>query len=423
MEATADRPVAARFSRPMARFVLAPTRQDDEDGRQVDMISVLRALERLAVPSLLAPGLLSIAWHVSACGNSTATNQAADDQGPGTGGADAGHSILPAGSGGNPLDDDAGACAAKTVKASLRTAYLAFALDVSASMGALDYPWHDPVLKWDPVVAATESFFADEASNGIFASLTFFPDEANKCVAGSYATPDVPMTLLPSHAFAAAIAATEFRGGTPTLAVLRGTFEFLEDLAESSASDGVSALVLVTDGYPQGCNDSDNAISAVVAEVSKRAPTIPTYVVGISNPPIQGAPDTVSDLNAIALAGGTSHAFIIETGTPESTKEDFLQVVNGIRGNSISCEIPIPPPPEGQVFDRSKVSVSYTSGADTSPFAYDSDCLDDDGWHYDDPESPVSIVLCPDTCKRVSADPEASINVQFGCEVVIDVVK
>ena len=52
---------------------------------------------------------------------------------------------------------------------------------------------------------------------------------------------------------------------------------------------------------------------------------------------------------------------------------------------------------------------------------YDSECEEENAWHYDDPDDPTTIVLCPSTCDSVKSDPEASILVEFGCEVVIDI--
>jgi len=326
--------------------------------------------------------------------------------------------------GGQGDGGDANVCAAKTATAELKPVYLAFDFDVSGSMGELDFPWHDPVLKWEPVVAATEAFFADSASTGITASLTFFPTLTDRCESWMYSTPDVPMTALPSNDFEAAITAitpqtqADWRGGTPTLAVLQGTFEFLEGYAQSHP-DGIYAVVLVTDGYPQGCDD--NAISSVVDEVASHAATFPTYVIGVANPPVPNAPDTVSDLNAIAVGGGTSGAFIIETGDPQATKNDFAQVIDGIRGAAISCDITIPPAPEGQVFDRSKVTVLYSSGGVETALVYDPDCVQANAWHYDDPNDPKSVVLCQATCDSITSDPDANLLVQFGCEDVIDI--
>lgn len=365
------------------------------------------------------------------CGSSEDTDGsgASGGAGGGTGGAGAvggggsGGALFDSGTGGSGAGQGgtgvADACAAQTATGELRPVYLAFAFDASGSMGELDYPWHDPELKWNPVVAATESFFADPASAGISASMVFFPALSDRCLSSSYVDPDVPMTALPSTAFADALAGvTPDRGGTPTLAVLQGTFEFLEGIVDDDP-DGLYAVVLVTDGYPQGCDDND--IPTVVELVSEHASTIPTYVIGVENPPLPDAPDTVSDLNAIAVAGGTSQAFLIATGDPESTKESFSQAIDEIRGQAVSCEIAIPPAPAGQVFDRSKVTVLYSSGGDEAAFVYDPDCEQENAWHYDDPDDPKTIVLCPSTCEMVMADPQASILVEFGCEDVIEI--
>ena len=76
---------------------------------------------------------------------------------------------------------------------------------------------------------------------------------------------------------------------------MAGTVGFV--LAEREAHPGRYAIVLVTDGYPQGCDDADDEIAAVVAEVEAALEEgITTYVIGVANPPIDGAPDTVTDL-------------------------------------------------------------------------------------------------------------------------------
>lgn len=309
-------------------------------------------------------------------------------------------------------------CAAHTANAERRPVFLAFAFDVSGSMGKLDEEWHDPTLKWEPVVTATEDFFAASDSVGIHASLTFFPAKESKCDAETYAAPDVPMTLLPSSDFADAITAItpqssdDWRGGTPTLAVLRGVFGQLERLA-ADEPNAETALVLVTDGYPQGCDEND--IELVQTEVAAHA-AISTYVIGVENPPIDGAPDTVSNLDGIAKSGKTSAAFLIETGDPIATSRQFAGAIEQIRGASISCDYVIPKPPAGETIDRNQVNVTYRTSAGATPFVYDPECGTTNSWHYDNATSPSAVVLCPDDCGTVMADPEAVVVVEFGCE-------
>ncbi len=335
--------------------------------------------------------------------------------------------LLVDGSGGStgsePEDaGEGGACASTHVAAELQPVYLAFALDVSGSMGKLDFPWHDPVLKWQPVVAATTAFFNDPASTGLSASLTFFPASSDRCEASVYEVPDVPMTELPSPAFGAAIqavtpqSADDWRGGTPSLAIVEGTITMLDALA-AVEPNATYAIVLVTDGYPQGCDDQ--SIEAVAATVQGAVGRFPTYVIGVRNPPLAGAPDTVSDLEAIAVAGGTGHAFFIDTGDPGATTASFLTVVNGIRNQTLSCNIQMPPPPPGREFDAQRVAVRYTSGTASTELSYDPSCASTMGWHYDDPSAPTMIHLCPATCDAVQSDPEAELSVEFACEIQI----
>jgi hypothetical protein len=293
-------------------------------------------------------------------------------------------------------------------------------------MGKGDYPWHDATLKWDPVVAATRAFFEDPASSGLLAQLTAFPidaDDDERCDADSYTEPDVSMTELPSTRFGAAldaIRAEDWRGGTPTLAVVQGVLTSLADYRADHA--GHYAFVLVTDGYPQGCDD--DSIEAVEDAVRAAAADVPTYVIGVKNPPLTDddgdqAPDTVSNLVAVAEAGGTETAFIIDTGDPAKTSAAFAAAVAKIRGVAITCNLAVPKPPDGRAFEKDHVRVSTASGTATTELTYDASCASDDAWYYDDLDRPTEVVLCPATCARVQADAKAELHVGFTCEPVI----
>lgn len=323
---------------------------------------------------------------------------------------------------------DGGSQACATVRASAMRlpVNLAFAFDVSGSMGKGDEEWHDKTLKWDPVVKATRAFFeaeigADQAAPELSASLTFFPAKDDKCELASYAEPDVPMTMLPSPKFAEAIAAIEpkseddWRGGTPTLFALRGTRSFVE--SNRLKQPGKYAIVLVTDGYPQGCDDEEDSIEAVVAEAqAARLAGISTYVIGVANPKIDDAPDTVSDLSAIAAAGGTERAFIIDTGDPQATTSAFDAAIERIRESTLSCNMTIPAAPDGRPFDKRRVVVRASLGGGMRDLRYDASCALADAWRYDDESAPKEIVLCPSSCSLVEGDVSARVDVAFACE-------
>jgi hypothetical protein len=322
------------------------------------------------------------------------------------------------------------ACASARAATDLQPVHLAFAFDVSGSMGKGDEPWHDKALKWDPVVLATRAFFADAASAGLLASLTFFPedgDDDERCVEDAYEEPDVEMTELPSEAFAEAIEAIEpeseddWRGGTPTVFVMRGTAAFVEQYRQDQP--GRYAIVLVTDGYPQGCEDDEDTIEAVVSVIEDaRDDDVATYVIGVANPPIDDAPDTVSDLHALAEAGGSEQAYLIDTGDPEATADAFTQAIAAVRETAITCSLAIPDPPDGETFDKERVAVHFSvDGGAEQNVDYDAQCSDGAGWHYDDAAAPSEIVLCESTCEDVQGDARAEFEIELACEQLIDV--
>jgi len=345
------------------------------------------------------------------------------------GGVGGGAVISVSGSGGSGVGGSAGSeevCATATAAATLEPVYLGFAFDVSGSMGKGDYPWHDATLKWDPVVAATRGFFEDPASTGIMASLTAFPidaDEDERCDPESYASPDVAMTELPSATFGAAldtIREGDWRGGTPTLAVVEAVLEELD--AYRVEHPGRYALVLVTDGYPQSCDD--DSIESVEEVVRAAAADIPTYVIGVKNPPLvdddgEAAPDTVTNLGGVAEAGGTETAFIIDTGDAARTSLDFQAAIEKIRGAAVACNLQIPMPPDRRKFEKDRVVVSTTSGTTTTELTYDASCAAAGAWHYDDVDAPTEVVLCPTTCATVQSDVQAALSVGFTCQPVI----
>lgn len=316
-------------------------------------------------------------------------------------------------------------CATETSTTNLEPVYLAFGFDRSGSMGKGDEDWHDQSLKWDPVAAATSAFFADSASAGLSAALTFFPnssEEDERCDPERYTDPEIPMTALPSGDFEPALDAVpeeDWIGGTPTLAVMSGLVTYVE--TQRTSQPGRYAIVLVTDGYPQDCDDA--SIEDVAELAASVADSIPTYVIGVANPPFDDAPDTVTNLAAIADAGGTEQAFLIDTGNPTQTSQDFRTAIDEIRGSAISCDVAIPEPPAGREFDKEAVAVTYSvDNGSPNALVYDPEC-NGLAWHYDDTEAPSRIVLCPDACQTVQAEAAASLAVDFACEPQFEIPK
>lgn len=350
-------------------------------------------------------------------------------------------------------------CESSSEEAELDPIYLAFAFDVSGSMGELDSPrwWHDPAKKWEPVSDALREFFSSDEED-ISASLTLFPAKSDKCSSSSYEKPQVEMRTIGASQFSdiikgyeeevsddGVLAGGNWRGGTPTLQVVQGTFNYLEQLSEMPEYQGKKmALVLVTDGLPQDC--SGNTVSNVADEVAKFKDKFPTYVVGIENPtsppssPPAGwggnwgrcsgstispepcpPPNTLGALNEIAEAGGSGEAILIDTENPAATTQKLLSAINEIRKKELACEFAIPEHPEGGEFNADRINVSLSVSGEKTNFLYNAECggtaeQKKKSWRYDDEESPSRVVLCEESCKDVRARTGADILVEFLCE-------
>ncbi len=257
--------------------------------------------------------------------------------------------------------------------------------------------------KWTSCQSGLTSFFADNASSGLSASLQFFP-LSNECSVSGYAAPAVAMRALPdSSTFATAMNANSPGGNTPTLPALTGAIQYAQSVQNANPLDKV-AVVLVTDGEPNDCNSTVNAVANEASSVST---TIPTFVIGVGN---------TGNLDAIAKAGGTNAATIVSTNNPAQTSQDFENALNAIRGITLACEYQIPAPPQGETFDESKVNVVYTpTNGSPQTLTYNQDCSGSGGgWHYDDPKNPQKIILCASTCTSVQAQ-SGTIKIVTGC--------
>jgi hypothetical protein len=87
---------------------------------------------------------------------------------------------------------------------------------------------------------------------------------------------------------------------------------------------------------------------------------------------------------------------------------------------SIPCDFEIPPPPRGEALDPNAVQVVFRptgSAEEQFPRADTaSSCGSAAAWHYDDPEEPKRIALCPAACDAVKRS--GKVDIAFGCEPI-----
>jgi hypothetical protein len=346
------------------------------------------------------------AFTLAACGSSEGAvfdGGGADARSGHDGGSDAPNLLGEGGGGGGGND---AACATDHAKATPSPAFLVIIMDHSDSMGQDE--------KWKACSAALDSFFSSKTSIALSASLTWLPfigtakgDKAS-CVASDYETPAIPMTALPSSTFVTAITDEPLQLGTPTLAALTGSVTYAASVQKANPG-GKVLIVLATDGLPAGC--TGNTLDAVATEAASALSmyNIPTYVIGVGT--------AVKNLNQIAASGGTKSAFLLPI-SPDGgagTTAAFEDAIKTIQG-TLGCEYPIPSPSGGAKIDYSEVNVELTSGGKETELMYSADCSNTDGWHYDNPSAPTSIILCSGACTEAEDAASGSMDIVFGCK-------
>jgi von Willebrand factor type A domain len=288
---------------------------------------------------------------------------------------------------------------------------LFFALDRSRSMQTIDRGATQS--RWASIAAALDVFINSPRSIGLGAGITFFPRTAGGvplCSTGDYAFPVVPIGTLPGVApsMLRAIAVQVLASGTPMTPALEGAHVYLRR-EQLSQPDHTGAVVIVTDGAPRDCGSTVPGTSAVAAAAIAGTPSIKTYVLGVG--------PNLSNLNAIAQAGGTSQAYLVESGGEAS----LLVALEAIRTSALSCEFVLPP--VGGQLDVVRVSARLGMGGASMPVdqvASAQACADQPGWFYDNPlvsgnAPPTKIVLCPASCDPLVQSTGNHLDVAINC--------
>ena len=317
---------------------------------------------------------------------------------------------------------DGGACVSVSRNSTKTEVALLFMVDISGSMNCkvpevsppceTDPNMDFPDTRWTEMNPALKSFFS--GATDMWAGISFF-SRAGSCTAADYEKPDSEIALLPAAATGLdrAVDAQNPGGQTPTVPSLQGALNHADAWAASHADQNV-VVVYATDGYPKGCgsdNTIDNAAS-IAATAYMGAHQIRTFVLGVG--------PNLTDLNKIAVSGGTTAATQIDTGQGADVTQQLIDKFNAIRSQvTVECEYTVPDPPAGQVLNPDAVNVTYKSGANgmvtTIPFDDTGTCME--GWKYADATN-KQVVLCGSSCDAVKAIANAEVEVAFGCQTV-----
>lgn len=130
-----------------------------------------------------------------------------------------------------------------------------------------------------------------------------------------------------------------------------------------------------------------------------------------------------------AAAGLVHHQLVDQTGGVWGNlcDQEFQPIFDAvaeqvIAGSAIACEFDIPDPPDGETFDPMEVNVEFDNGGVPLEIGYVENaaaCMGvTDGWYYDDPANPTTIILCSQTCDTIQGFAMAKIFIGFGCATV-----
>lgn len=310
-------------------------------------------------------------------------------------------------------------CASLTEVAAPVELNMFISFDKSGSMDSDD--------KWEDATAALKSFFQDPGTDGLRVAMRFFGDDLPGgagcsqylCNLAACAIPHIDVDYLSAAAGDAhellLLSAIVQRqpgggGGTPLHPALHGATTWSKSYKGAHPADEV-VVVLVTDGAPEGCIENIATIAGVALEAYQSA-GVATYAVGLEGSH-EGA------MNQIAAAGGTGQGIFINGGDVSAQLLAALQQIQ--LESSLPCQYAMP---SGENADPNEVNVDHTPNGGTTQTIGQVSGADacagvEAGWYYDDPASPTTIILCPETCSDIQGDEGGRIDVVLGCATEI----
>ncbi len=307
-------------------------------------------------------------------------------------------------------------CSASTTQIVRVPVVLEFLVDVSGSM------IHDS--KWRATREALLTTFADirkTADPATFVGVYLYPKEDKIR----------PQTLLDAVHYdrlVGAVESTSPAGLTPTASALKSAYDIVERLTLPSnaglATDATKRfVVLFSDGRPTDGYDRCESLAGTMRDAQPPKSPIQTFSVGIGPFPSLDGDYDPAFMGRMAQRGGTAPAgcdpnstdlasvchFQITPGEVSATKQALLDAFDKIRALSASCEFSFTTNP---FTDLNNVTVSI---ADRNGNATSIPKDDDNGWSFDDPQTPTKIVLHGNACSVTTGAPSGRVDVVIGC--------
>jgi hypothetical protein len=311
-----------------------------------------------------------------------------------------------------------GACTGAELEAERIPVDLFFMMDRSISLGEV---LPSGLTRWEALHAAVQAFVNAPGTGDIRTGIGFLSKtggaDDSQCPVAQYADPVVPIGPLTTTGtqILDAMAALTPAGLTPLVPALEGAIQYARTYATANP-DRLTAVALVSDGYPTQCGNAPSAVADAAAAGFQGTPSIRTYVIGVGT--IAGF-----NLRSYAQEGGTVNAFTVDDG---DVTNSFVETLNNITESPLACQFEIPPPTTNNWVDFDHVQVVFqpavgeseempyltsSSECGTSPYG---------GWYYDvnpDVADPTVIRMCPCSCSRFGA---GVVQIRVGCTPIID---
>jgi hypothetical protein len=207
---------------------------------------------------------------------------------------------------------------------------------------------------------------------------------------------------------------------TPSYPALQGALEWAAE-QQAIKPNETFIVVFVTDGEPSTClksgdsfGSTPNTNAGLVALASNAYLNhgVRTYTLGMEG-------SSVTILNQIAAAGGTTKSFVVGGSNASTIAAAFTEALEAISGESASCTLPYTTSEEA---DPANAIVTYTSGTTSTvlPKRTGSSNCGGGGWYFNNEANPTQVILCPTSCTTVQADAAASVKLDVPCAAELE---
>ncbi len=326
-----------------------------------------------------------------------------------------------AANGGAGGDDGGGACASQNSTVARAPLDMYVLIDRSASMACAV----GTSTRWDELKLGFDAFIQGAGVSSLNMGIGYFGTGlTSSCLPSEY-RPDVEIGPVSATgtAILASLNANAPLSNTPTLPAIQSAISHAIGWKAQNYGHTV-IVVLVTDGQPNACGTGADVANVALSGFTSG--TIQTFVIGIVSPSSTCAldpnPPAKTDLDAIAKAGGTTSALIVDTtNTLQGTAAQFAAALTRIRSAAEpSCEYAIP---VGTDPARLNVDLRDSGGQLTHVYFVDTKDKCDPGfggWYFDSPQggpspqAPVKVILCPTTCATATRDVQ-DVRLDIGC--------